>query len=221
MELTPQILHAVEFREARRGGYNTRDVDDFIERVAAGVGELQERIRQAMARAEAAEARLLETQRMLEEAQRRPAPAPAPPPPAGDTAETDEILRRTLVLAQRTADTTIKEAREEANRILAAARDEVGSLQQQAEQEARDGVRDARERAEAEVDELLATRDRLAHDVEVLRDHLVDVREAVRASAESLRRLAEDDDVFPRIDEPELSEVERPEAPAAPEPDRP
>jgi DivIVA domain-containing protein len=40
MELTPQTLHAVEFREARRGGYNTRDVDDFLERVAQGVGSL-------------------------------------------------------------------------------------------------------------------------------------------------------------------------------------
>jgi DivIVA domain-containing protein len=54
MELSPQTLHAVEFREARRNGYNTRDVDDFIERVAAGVGHLNERLREAAARAEAA-----------------------------------------------------------------------------------------------------------------------------------------------------------------------
>ena len=47
MDLTPQSLHAVEFREARRGGYNTRDVDDFIERVAGGVGHLNERVRDA------------------------------------------------------------------------------------------------------------------------------------------------------------------------------
>jgi DivIVA domain-containing protein len=103
MELTPQTLHAVEFREARRGGYNTRDVDDFLERVAAGVGLLQDRLRDAMARAEGAEGRLGDMQRQLEDVQRRPM---APPAPAAS--ETDDTLRRTLVLAQRTADATIK-----------------------------------------------------------------------------------------------------------------
>ncbi|HET9612186.1 MAG TPA: DivIVA domain-containing protein, partial [Acidimicrobiales bacterium] len=118
MELTPQTLHAVEFREARRGGYNTRDVDDFIERVAGGVGQLNERVREAQARADAAEARLVEAQRELDEVRRRPA-APVP-----EVSETDETLRRTLVLAQRTADATIKEAKEEANRVLSEAREE-------------------------------------------------------------------------------------------------
>ena len=105
MELTPQTLHAVEFREARRGGYNTRDVDDFIERIAGSVGHLNERMREAQARADAADARLSEVQHELDETRRRP-PAPAAP----EVSETDETLRRSLVLAQRTADATIKEA---------------------------------------------------------------------------------------------------------------
>jgi DivIVA domain-containing protein len=109
MDLTPQSLHSVEFREARRGGYNTRDVDDFIERVAAGAGHLNERLREAQMRAEAAEARLVEHQREIEELRRRSA--------APEVSETDETLRRTLVLAQRTADATIKEAKDEANRV--------------------------------------------------------------------------------------------------------
>src|SRR5918997_6946972 len=71
MELTPQALHDVEFREARRGGYNTRDVDDFLERVAIGVGQLQDRLREAYHRAEAAEARLADMQRQIDELQRR------------------------------------------------------------------------------------------------------------------------------------------------------
>jgi DivIVA domain-containing protein len=73
MDLTPQSLHSVEFREARRGGYNTRDVDDFLERVAAGVGHLNERARDAHGRADAAEARIADLQRELDEARRRPA----------------------------------------------------------------------------------------------------------------------------------------------------
>ena len=77
MELTPQTLHAVEFREARRGGYNTRDVDDFIERIAGSVAHLNERVRDAQGRADAAEARLVDMQHEVEELRRRGGP-PAP-----------------------------------------------------------------------------------------------------------------------------------------------
>src|SRR5690606_34465357 len=93
MELTPQTLHAVEFREARRGGYNTRDVDDFIERVAGSVGHLNDRAREAQARADAAESRLVDLQHEVEELRRRPQAAAATP----EVSETDETLRRTLV----------------------------------------------------------------------------------------------------------------------------
>ncbi|MDD9371224.1 MAG: pyridoxal-phosphate dependent enzyme, partial [Acidimicrobiales bacterium] len=132
MELTPQTLHAVEFREARRGGYNTRDVDDFIERIAGSVAHLNERVRDAQGRADAAEARLVDMQHEVEELRRRPqAAAPAP-----EVSETDETLRRTLVLAQRTADATIKEAKEEANRVLSEAREEAARTRAEAEAEA-------------------------------------------------------------------------------------
>src|ERR671910_136207 len=146
MELTPQTLHAVEFREARRGGYNTRDVDDFLERVAAGIANLHDRLREIASRAEAAEARLLDAQHQIDELQRRsPAPASspimapaAPPPPSVNDA--DDTLRRTLVLAQRTADATIKEAKQEANRLLGEARDEAARTRAAAEDEARRGA---------------------------------------------------------------------------------
>ena len=82
MELTPQTLHAVEFREARRGGSNTRDVDDFIERIAGSVGHLNDRAREAQARADAAESRLVELQHEIEELRRRPQAAAEPRQPA-------------------------------------------------------------------------------------------------------------------------------------------
>ena len=77
MDLTPRLLTEVEFREEWRG-YNRKDVNDFLDRVADAVGELQERLRDASERATQAERRLLER------------------------SDEDEI-RRTLVLAQRTA----------------------------------------------------------------------------------------------------------------------
>ena len=79
MDVSPKMLRDVEFREKMRG-YHPEDVDQFLEQVAAGVEVLQDRLRQAVERAQRAEAAAAE---------------------AGDS---DETLRKTLVLAQRTAD---------------------------------------------------------------------------------------------------------------------
>lgn len=215
MELTPQTLHAVEFREARRGGYNTRDVDDFIERVAGSVGHLNERMRDAQARADAAEARLMEMQRELEELRRRPqAAAPAaiapPAPAAPEVSETDETLRRTLVLAQRTADATIKEAKEEANRVLSEAREEAARTRAEAEAEARRGADSARMSAEQEVEALLSNRDELKGDLDVLTRRIDEQREQLRSGITEMQRLLDDPSSFKPLPPVSLTEVARP-----------
>jgi DivIVA domain-containing protein len=210
MELTPQSLHAVEFREARRNGYNTRDVDDFIERVAAGVGHLHDRLRAAEARAEAADARIAEAQREVDEARRRP--------PAPEASDTDETLRRTLVLAQRTADATIKEAKEEANRVLSEAREEAARTRAEAEADARRGAESARVSAEAEVEMLLSDREKLRSDIEVLTKKLGEQRGNIRSGVNELQRLLDDPNALKPIATPALADVERPIAldPVAP-----
>jgi DivIVA domain-containing protein len=207
MELTPQTLHAVEFREARRGGYNTRDVDDFLERVAAGVGHLHERLRELAIRAEAAEGRLLETQRQLEEAQRRQAPGAAPAS-MSTMSEADDTLRRTLVLAQRTADATIKEAKQEANRLLDEARAEAARTRGVAEADARRGADSARLTVEAEIEALMGQRDALSADIEALNRHIDDQREHILAGVEHLRRTVDEAALAP-LPVPPLAEVER------------
>ena len=210
MELTPQALHDVEFREARRGGYNTRDVDDFLERVAVGIGQLQDRLREAYHRAEAAEGRLADMQRQLDEMQRR-----GPADSGGGDA--DETLRRTLVLAQRTADATIKEAKDEANRLLGEARDEVAKARAAAESEAH---RDAR----AELEHLHSTRDLLLSDIDALEQHVDEQRSRLRDGLSELQRLIDEPGVLHTDPAPEVSEVapapEAPPPPSSPPPER-
>jgi DivIVA domain-containing protein len=220
MELTPQTLHAVEFREARRGGYNTRDVDDFLERVATGVGHLHERLRELGGRAESAEGRLVEAQRQLDELSRRPpaqASVPMPAPgvaPGPSPHETDETLRRTLVLAQRTADATIKEAKQEANRLLDEAREEAARTRAAAEHEARRGADSARLTVEAELEGLVKQREALKTDVDALAQHLDDQREHLRAGVDELRRLLDAPALTP-LPLPPLADVSRLAAPGA------
>ena len=96
MELTPKVFDDVEFRERFRG-YDPDEVDSFLEQVARAVQELDQKLKDALDRAEKAEARARE---------------------AGDA---DEALRRTLVLAQRTADAAVSEAETRAAALLAEA----------------------------------------------------------------------------------------------------
>ena len=103
MDVTAQVLHDVEFREAKRGGYNTQDVDEFLERLAVAVERQDAQMREARQRVASAEQRAVEAERRADEADRRP----------GGGSDADETLKRTLVLAQRTADAAIREAEEQ------------------------------------------------------------------------------------------------------------
>jgi cell division initiation protein len=142
MDVSPKTLREVEFREKMRG-YHPEDVDQFLERVAAGIEVLQDRLRQALERAQKAEAQASES-------------------------GADEALKRTLVLAQRTADLAVQEAREQAARILAGAEQQAQAMIAEAEGE----VRQAHDRAvaelQAEITSLQADRGQLQLDVDAL-----------------------------------------------------
>jgi cell division initiation protein len=99
MELSAKVLREVEFRDRLRG-YDTDEVDEFLEKVALAVDELQEKMRQLTYRAERAERT------------------------ASDRAidEDEDSIRRTLVLAQRTADLAVREAQEQAASLMDSAR---------------------------------------------------------------------------------------------------
>jgi DivIVA domain-containing protein len=90
MDLTSQVLHEVEFREAKRGGYHTQDVDEFLERLAVSVDRQEAQLREARQRVAAAEGRIAEAERRAEEAERR----------SGGGSEADETLKGDMVCAK-------------------------------------------------------------------------------------------------------------------------
>ncbi|MGH9267702.1 MAG: DivIVA domain-containing protein, partial [Acidimicrobiales bacterium] len=139
MEVTPKSINEAVFREKLRG-YSQDDVDAFLKQVAAGVEAWQERLAQATERAAQAERQIAEA------------------------AESDETLRRTLVLAQRTADLAVREARDEASRILTEAEKARDALVADAQAGARREHERARSDLEAELARLVATRDDLVTD---------------------------------------------------------
>lgn len=163
MDLTPRLLTEVEFREQWRG-YSPNDVDDFLERVAAAVGELQERLREANDRATQAERRLLER-------------------------SDDDEIRRTLVLAQRTAVTAVEEARAEAERILADANERAREQVAEAEARLASLEADIAERTRVELGDLADRRAALQADIDALAAFQEEHRARLRAELQ--RQLAE------------------------------
>jgi DivIVA domain-containing protein len=143
MEVSPKTLREVEFREKMRG-YHPEDVDHFLEQVAAGIEVLQDRLRQAVERAQRAEAA------------------------ASEAGGADDTLRKTLVLAQRTADLAVQEAREQASRILASAEQQAQAMLVEAEDRGRRTLEEAIAECKAELGRLESTRSQAQQDVETL-----------------------------------------------------
>ena len=164
MEVTPQTLREVEFREKLRG-YHPDDVDEFLEKVAAGIEVLQRRLKEATDRAGRAEHQL------------------------GAAGELDDSVRRTLVLAQRTADLAIKEAREEAAKLVAHAEARARDVVAEAEERSRRATEEAQRQLRADLDRLEAARRQLQGDVGKLESFLAAERERIRGSVGNVLKV--------------------------------
>jgi cell division initiation protein len=178
MDVSPKTLREVEFREKMRG-YHPEDVDQFLERVAAGIEVLQDRLRQAIERAQRAEQAATE---------------------AGGN---DDALRRTLLLAQRTADLAVQEGRDQAARIVAAAEQQAQSLVAESEQRVHAMVAEAEHRAQATLAEAERRSQSMVNDAEQLarrghEDALVEVRAELAKLEATRQRIQMDIDSLSR-----------------------
>jgi DivIVA domain-containing protein len=174
MDISPHTVRTTTFKSARKG-YDTEEVDRFKETVAAAIESAQNQATAMEARARAAVARLQEISQAPPVAEEQP-PAPAAQPNA--TADDHETISRTLLLAQRAAETTVAEAKAEAAQLIEDAR-----------VEARNAHEDERLKAENEVQALLARRDFLLGDTEQLEQHISKERYRIREVADSLSEM--------------------------------
>jgi DivIVA domain-containing protein len=195
MEYSPQEITSATFSIVKKG-YDPTEVRTYLNGVSKTLESSQQQATAMEARARAAVAKLQE----LSHAEQA---APAAPAERAVGAEDSDSIGRTLLLAQRTADGLIAEARSEADTMVNAARAEASTMvadaQRQAEttlEEARSEGRRAleteRARAESEVQALMARRDFLLGDVgqlegfvETHRNRLLDVSASLRETAEA------------------------------------
>jgi DivIVA domain-containing protein len=191
MEMSPQRVRSAEFKTVRKGA-DPKEVKAFLDDVADELERAQNQSTAMEARARAAVARL---QEVTETAAAAPAQVDA-------SADESETISRTLLLAQRTADNTVAEARSEAARIVRAANDEAATtldstremaakLLDEAHTEARRLRETERIAIAGEVEALKARRDFLESDVEQLELFLAEQRNRLRDAASSIVDVVE------------------------------
>ena len=185
MEITPRELRDVEIRETFRG-YNRDDVNELLERAAGTIDAANERMQQMTERLSTAQSE------------------------TGHTRETEDILHRTLLLAQRAADEAVGEATAKARQMLDDAEIQSRRLIADAEADARRRGETERRRLEEEVLDLASRRDALLADVEALTRFEADYRDRmVRALEADLTALRSRPPASPGA-RPEPSDVELP-----------
>ena len=150
MELSPQAVAAATFKTVKRG-YDPDEVRAYLVEVSASLESSHQQATAMEARARAAIAK-------LQDATQHGAVALAPVPEEADT------ISRTLLLAQRTADTAIAEARVEAAAMAAKAETDAAAVTARAETEAATITTVARAEAVTVVDQANATAARLVED---------------------------------------------------------
>jgi|tagenome__1003787_1003787.scaffolds.fasta_scaffold20900130_1 DivIVA domain-containing protein len=188
MEITPRELRDVEIRAEMRG-YHRDEVNDLLERAAASLDASNERINQLTERLSSVQTE------------------------AGRTRETEDILHRTLLLAQRAADEAVAEATGKARQMLDDAEIQSRRLVADAESDARRKGESERRRLEEEILELAGRRDALLADVEALTRFEAEYRERmVRALEADLFALRSRPTTAPGS-RPEPTEIEMPVLP--------
>jgi cell division initiation protein len=175
VDLTPQTLREVEFREKLRG-YHPDDVDDFLEQAALALEGLLARLRAAEAVASATGGQATGGQATGGQAV-APGPVAVSPDIEPVSAET---LHRTLLLAQRTADAAVAEAEESARRMVESAREEAERIVSEAEGKAATAAKDARAKAEAAIADLDQRRSALEREVTSLQGWASQQRDRLR-----------------------------------------
>jgi cell division initiation protein len=189
IELSARSFREVEFREKVRG-YNQDDVDQFLEQAATSVEVLHDRLRQTLQAAMQAERRI------------------------GNLPDDHDALRRTLALAQRTADMAVKESQQHASEILNSSQTEAQAVLAEAHERVRRTGEEAERYLRASLVRLGNAREELRQDIKVLEGHLESERGRMRAALAETQAWM-DENLSGMAPAPALSEVDVPPPPVS------
>ena len=186
MALTADDVVEKRFKRALQG-YDRAEVDDFLDAVADRLSEL--------------DAQVVELRDELAGGGAAGAPAAAAVA-SGQVADSD-LLSRTLLAAQRTADETVAEARSEADRLVAEAQREADSTHQRTVAQAEALREEVRRQVDERREDLRLTLERVQRAVAELRrtraEYVGRVRDVLAEQLTALERAGEIPDLPDRL----------------------
>ena len=186
MAITPADIEQQTFSPSKHG-YDTEEVDAFLEQLSAEVDAMLQKIADLKGRLNNTEQQLAASQAEVASLEERvanaaapaatviaPAPAPAPAPEPTGLAASERQISQVLIVAQQSADKLVEDARANAE-----------SIRNDADQKAREVIRQALAEKQNELDEI---------------DRLKQSREDFRAEYKKLLQhfMDDADSVFPQ-----------------------
>ena len=180
MAITPADIEQMTFSEAKKHGYNTEEVDAFLDQLSAEVDAMLQKIADLKGRLNNSEQQLAAAQAQVAQLKEQSTSAAAPEPvvvtataPASDYSASERQISQVLIVAQQSADKLVADARTNAENI-----------RNEADQKAREVIRQALAEKQNELDEI---------------DRLKQSREDFRAEYKRLLQhfMDDADSVFP------------------------
>ncbi len=175
MAITPAEIDQLTFSPSKHG-YDTDEVDSFLERLSGEVDAMLQKIADLKGRLNASEQQLAAAQAQVAQLQSQAAapavPALAPvaePEPVAapvTTTASESQISKVLIVAQQSADQMVAEARDNAEKI-----------RNEADQKAREVIRQALAEKQSEIDEmdrLKASREEFREQYKALLQHFMD-----------------------------------------------
>ena len=178
MAITPADIEQKTFSEAKKNGYNTDEVDEFLDQLSAEVDAMLKKIKDLKDRLTASEqqvaadqAQISQLKEQLAQAAAAPAPIVQATAPVATTSASESQISRVLIIAQQSADQLVEDARNNAENI-----------RNEADRKAREVIRQALAEKQNELDEidrLKQSREDFRSEYKKLLQHFMDDADAV------------------------------------------
>ena len=172
MAITPQDIEEQTFSPSKHG-YDTEEVDNFLEQLSGEVDAMIKKIADLKGRLNTTEQQLAASQAQVASLEQVQAPAPVvvPQPVSSGLNASEEQISRVLIVAQQSADKLVDDARANAERI-----------RNEADQKAREVIRQALAEKQNELDEidrLKQSREEFRSEYKKLLQHFIDDADSV------------------------------------------